>query len=392
MPRIKLDQKTVDKLKAPHPSGKQVMFWDRTTPGFGVRVSGSTTQKAYVAQRDLPNGRSRRVTIGTTGELTFEEAKDKARDVIHEMRHGVDPKAARLGGAVTLEATLKLYIDRHPLSEKSKTDYHNTIHRHLADWLKFSLPTITGDMVEKRYHELVEKKGKATANLCFRIFRAVYNYVARRDAKLPSNPTRVLARQWKKLRRRTRRVGADRMVAFYAAVMKLENKIQRDYILLVLFTGLRRTAAASLTWDQIDFTEGVIRVPWQRTKHKRDEFKLPMSDYVAKLLGEMTTRSEGGLVFPANSESGHIEEPKHPLGLIAEATGISVSVHDLRRDFTTAAENTDMSAFALKALVDHTLPVDDTGNVTAGYVDLTVARLREPAQRVCDLLKAWCGV
>jgi hypothetical protein len=190
MPRIKLDQKAVDRMKAPHPSGKQVMNFDRSTPGFGVRVSGSTNQKSYITQRDLPNGLTRRVTIGATGELTFEEAKQKARDVIH----GIDPEAAKVGrGASTLEATLELYIDRHPLSEKSKRDYRDMVHRHLGDWLKFSLPTITGDMVEKRYHELAKVKGPATANLCLRIFRAVYNYAAKRDATLPSNPTILLA-------------------------------------------------------------------------------------------------------------------------------------------------------------------------------------------------------
>jgi integrase len=375
-------------MKAPHPSGKQVMFFDRSMPGFGVRVSGSTNQKSYIAQRDLPSGLSRRVTIGATGELTFEQAKQKAKDVIHGMRHGIDPKAARLGrGASTLAATLALYIDRHPLSEKSKRDYRDIVHNHLADWLKFSLPTITGDMVEKRYHELAKAKGPATANLCLRIFRAVYNYAAGRDHALPPNPTRLLRRQWKKVPRRTRRVGAERMPVFYAAVMNLPNKIQRDYILLLLFTGLRREAAASLTWDQIDFTEKVIRIPWTRTKHKRDVFKLPMSDFVHDLL---TARKKHGgeFVFPANSESGYISEPKQPLGLIAEATGIKISAHDLRRDFTTAAENTDMSALALKALVDHKLPDD----VTAGYVDMTLARLREPAQKVCDLLQVWCGL
>jgi hypothetical protein len=74
-----------------------------------------------------------------------------------------------------------------------------------------------------------------------------------------------------------------------------------------------------------------------------------MSDLVHDLLLNVTTRSENGFVFVANSRSGHIAEPKHPLGIVAEETGIAVSIHDLRRDFITAAENTDMSAFALKA-------------------------------------------
>lgn len=114
-----------------------------------------------------------------------------------------------------------------------------------------------------------------------------------------------------------------------------------------------------------------------------------MSDFVYDLLLQRKKHSDE-FVFPANSKSGHIAEPNYPLGvLVAAATGIVVSAHDLRRDFVTAAENTDMSAYALKALVDHILPESD---VTAGYVNMTVARLREPMQRVCDQLKAWCHI
>lgn len=392
MPRIKLSQHSINRLKAPDPSGRQVHYWDLATPGFGVRVSGTTNQMSFVVQRDMPSGKSVRVTIAAVGEVSLESAREQAREKIQEMRQGIDPKAARLGkGTQTLKGMLDLYLERHPLSEKSKRDYSSSMQLHLGDWLDFSLATISSDMVEQRYHSLAEEKGAATANLCMRVFRAVYNYAAGRDHSMPPNPTRLLRRQWKKVQRRSTLVGAARLARFYKAVNALPNKIQRDYLLFVLFTGLRRTAAASLTWEQIDFTEKVIRIPWQRTKHKAGEFKLPMSDFVCSLLQGMETRSEGGFVFPANSSSGHISEPKHPLGLVAEASGIDVSIHDLRRDFITAAESTEMSAFVMKALVDHTLPMN-SGDVTGGYVDMPVGRLREPAQRVCDLLKEWCGL
>jgi hypothetical protein len=93
-------------------------------------------------------------------------------------------------------------------------------------------------------------------------------------------------------------------------------------------------------------------------------------------------------VFPANSRSGHIEEPRVTLRLIEEATGIGVTAHDLRRTFVTIAESTDISPLALKALVNHSYGDD----VTAGYIVGSVERLREPAQRVADMLKELCGV
>jgi integrase len=72
---------------------------------------------------------------------------------------------------------------------------------------------------------------------------------------------------------------------------------------------------------------------------------------------------------------------------VAEATGIRVSAHDLRRTYITVAESADISPLAMKALVNHSLGND----VTSGYVVMTAERLREPAQRVADRLKTLCG-
>ncbi len=92
--------------------------------------------------------------------------------------------------------------------------------------------------------------------------------------------------------------------------------------------------------------------------------------------------------FQAYSRSGHVEEPKFPLGQVADATGITVSAHDLRRSYITVAEAADISPMALKALVNHSTGTD----VTAGYVQVSIDRLRQPAQAVCDRLMELCGV
>ena len=63
-------------------------------------------------------------------------------------------------------------------------------------------------------------------------------------------------------------------------------------------------------------------------------------------------------------------------------------MHNLRRTFITVAEETDMSVYALKALVNHSLCRD----VTAGYIQFGPERLREPMQRVTDRLKQLIGV
>src|SRR4029077_14375088 len=92
--------------------------------------------------------------------------------------------------------------------------------------------------------------------------------------------------------------------------------------------------------------------------------------------------------FPSNGRSGHVDDPRDWLEAVREATGIAFSTHDLRRTFITVAESCDISAYSLKALVNHSLGA----GVTERYINMTVKRLREPAQTVTNALKKLCGV
>jgi integrase len=394
MPRIKLTERVIPRLKgrpASSNSKEPVAYWDKDMPGFGVVVSTKTGLKSYVAQRDLPNGRSRRVTIGVVGtEIpTLEDAREQARDIIHDMRHGVDPRAARRGEVATLAQTMELYIGSHPnLAAKSVAGYRDTLKHHLEDWRELRLTEITAAMVEARHKKIGEQKGKAIANAVMRALRALYNDAIDTHPEITANPVR-LRRKWYKIVRRERHVSADELPRFVKAVKDLENPIARDYLLLLLYTGLRRLEAASLTWMDIDFAAKVIRLPANRTKPGR-RLDLPMSDIVDKMLSARRRLGDAEYVFPAHGTRGHIAEPKYPLGIVAEATGISISAHDLRRTFAKAAVAAGIHTIVLKALLNHSTGEND--EVTVGYVNLNENDLREPAQRVANQIKKWSRI
>jgi hypothetical protein len=112
--RIKLSQHVVDRLAAPTASGKQEPWWDEDLRGFAVLCSGRTTAKTFICQRDLPGGKSHRVTIASTAELKFAEAKQRARRPLLQMRDGADPKARPKTG--TLLEVLEQYVSSDRLS------------------------------------------------------------------------------------------------------------------------------------------------------------------------------------------------------------------------------------------------------------------------------------
>jgi integrase len=393
--RVKLTKTTIGKLAAPHPSGKQKLHWDTSLAGFGVLCSGVTDKKTYVVQRDLPGGQTRRVTIGPTAVLTVDEARSQAKKILAGFYQGIDPKAGRRGN-MTLRNTFEAYLAaRKDLRPKSVKDYRTWIERYLAAWLDRPLREITPEMVEARHRSLQAEvkaggqyEGNATANETMRTLRMLWNFAMEREPGLPQNPVGRLRRQWFPVHRRERLVRADDLPAFYAGVMGLPNPVHRDYLLLLLFTGLRRSEAATLTWDDVDFGQRVIRVPAVRTKAGR-KLDLPMTDYVHALLVARRALGDAKWVFASStSASGHVQFPQFPLAAIGRITGIRVSAHDLRRTYITVAESCDISVMALKALVNHTLGSDITG----GYVQMTPERLREPAQKVCDKMKGLCGI
>jgi len=78
MPTVKLTEKAIARIKAPDPSGRQVLHWDTKLKGFGVRASGATNDKSYVVQGSV-SGKSRRITVGPCNVLTLVEARARPR-------------------------------------------------------------------------------------------------------------------------------------------------------------------------------------------------------------------------------------------------------------------------------------------------------------------------
>jgi integrase len=390
--RIRVTEKNVAKLRAPDPSGKQRLYWDDELRGFGVLCSGTTTAKTFVVQHAIGN-RTRRVTVGPCNVLSVADARERAKRIIGDMYNGIDPKAAR--GAITLRQAFEKYLDARPnLRAATRRDYKIAIEHHLLAWCDRRLRDITPDMVEQRHRSLRAEvagrgkyAGRCTANKTMRTITTLWTFIAEREPDLPPNPVSRLRKQWFEVEPRSRMVRADDLPRFYAAVKALPSRVASDYLLL-LFTGMRKTEAGSLTFDDVDFAQRVIRVRAVRTKPKR-KLDLPMSGFVHDLLVARRAIVRDKFVFPSPaSRTGFVTDTGFPLGQVADATGIKVSAHDLRRTFMTVAESCDISPFALKGLVNHT-----TGKgVTPDYIQMSVERLREAAQRVADKMRELCAV
>lgn len=226
-----------------------------------------------------------------------------------------------------------------------------------------------------------------------RILHALFNFAAGQyeDSQgrslVPENPVKPLSqtRAWYRIERRQTFIKSHELAPCYQALDQLQNKTLRNYLLLIMLTGLRRQEAASLKWNQVDLTGKTLTV--LDTKN-HDPHTLPLSGYLYELLKFRKQQQTKEYVFPGTGAAGHIVEPRKQMAKVTQLTDIQFTVHDLRRTFITIAESLDIPAYALKRLLNHRM----TNDVTAGYIVADVERLRKPMQLITDYILKCMGV
>lgn len=378
MPNLRLTRRAIDEL--PFPESGQVFYRDTLLSGFGLRVGARS--KVFFAEGQVQR-RTRRVSIGRADVFAPEIARKKALALLGEMAEGRNPneeKRKESKAKITLATAFDNFFKARPhLSIYTVGNYSRSARLYLKEWRKKPLYEITRQMVLKRHQQLSADVGKTTANGVMRHLRSVYNFTAATHDEFPSNPVQILtqARAWHREKRRQTLVSAQDLPVWWKAVVA-EPEYSRDFLLLALFTGMRRGELMRLRWDNIDFIARTLHLP---TTKNGDPLTLPLSDYLSKLLAARRERAASSpWVFPGSGKCGHLVETKKFLLRVSAESGVSFTLHDLRRTFITIAESLDVPYYALKALLNHRA----NGDVTGGYIVVNAERLRGPVEQVAQ--------
>lgn len=376
MPNLHITKRAIEAVSPPE-SG-QILYRDTTLRGFGLRVGAQS--KVFFVEGQVSR-RTKRVTIGRADVINVDAARKRAMSILSDMAEGKDPNAEkRREGQVAItvgQAFDRFFKSRSSLSPGSIDNYRRTCNLYLKDWRRRPLTEISRQAILKRHQRIGSENGLIAANIAMRHLRSVYNFTAAAHDHFPPNPVLVLtqARAWFPERRRRGVVSAHDLPAWWAAVLE-EPEYSRDYLLIALFTGMRRSEIASLRWECINLRERALHIP--KTKNG-DPLDLPLSDFLVDLL--MTRKKTAGpspWVFPSTGRKGHIVETKTFTARVTERSGVKFTLHDLRRTFITIAESLDIPHYSLKRLLNHRVG----GDVTGGYIVIDAERLRKPVEAV----------
>jgi integrase len=397
MPKLKLTKSGVDKLPyfqilPDYPKKNQELFWDTELAGFGLRVTRAS--KTYIVEKRV-NRRTVRARIGRHNQIPTDKARKIAQKLIYEMTEGKDVNARKKaiqGESVTLQQAYDEFLEKRELKERTIWDYQRAMDISFKNWKRKRIVDVTREMVSRHYTKLGDQIGKAQANQSMRFLRSLINFAAGQyengDGKplIKDNPVSIITqtKTWYRVERRQTIIKNHDLASWFEAVDSLSGDLVKDYLKVLLFTGLRRQEAMKLQWNQVDLKAKTLTII--DTKN-RNPLTLPLGPFILKLLkGRKSNATDSPFVFPGTGKTGHLVESKYQTAQVTKESGIKFCLHDLRRVFINTAESLDISSYAVKQLVNHSIG----GDVTAGYMVSDPERLRKPMERIETHLLRLC--
>ena len=159
MPKLKLTKTNVDRVRKP--GSGTILYWDTETKGFGLRITASGAASFVVQGTVAGEGKELRMTIGTYGAWTVDDARRRAEEYKHQLEDGINPLAAKKADAaqkVTLAEICTAYVSRPgKLKASTAVEYKRHVDQVFAGWKDKPIVSITRDMVLERHRELVER-------------------------------------------------------------------------------------------------------------------------------------------------------------------------------------------------------------------------------------------
>lgn len=331
--RLNFTKRAIEQLTTP-PENRAV-YYDSQSRGLGLMIQRSG-HRAFFWFRKV-HGRPTWKTIGPFPDLTIEQARARAATLNAQTANwkskdyeGEDPFRRRRD--LTLRKALDDYVDRRVKahaknSERAVQSVRWQFNCYLSGWGERKLGTIRRGDVQALHADVGDNHGKVTANRVVQLLRTLFNWALKTECWRGENPARGITPFAESSR--TRFVLPDELPKLFRALSKETNIDLRDFVLIALFTGARRSDVFAMRWRDIDLKRGLWVVPEPKS---REPYTIPLMKEVVAILNNRRKAREYEWVFPSTSKSGHVADLKRSWAQLLKRAGIGgLRIHDLRR-------------------------------------------------------------
>jgi integrase len=375
------------------------VYHDAKIQGLQLRVSNSG-RKTFISRPSI-DGKPIMITHGIYPNTTIEQARNKTIEAFNSCSAGINPNKVKKNKQTKFTALGDVMFDyikvKHKLKPKTVSDYEGLFNLFLLDWRHLELTKITQKMVQERHLQIGEKS-PYRANATMRLLRALYNfadgYYEDLNGELIAlpNPVRQISKfnNWYKEKPRTNTIQPNDLEKWFNATSNLSshnNNLIRnnvsltvsDLLMFILFTGLRKSEALGLLWEDVDFENAHFTV--KATKNNSD-LNLPLTTFTTDLLLKRKIITESQYVFTGKDGIQQLDNPYKQIKKVNEESGVKFTMHDLRRTFTTIASSLEIQLHVVQFLTNHS-PTDVT---LKHYYQPSIETLRKPMRQINDYI------
>lgn len=328
----------------PRPAVRQE-WSDRDCDCLSLRIGPSGSKSFYFFGR--LHGELKRMRLGEYPKMPLAQARREVARMLGEAAIGKTPKPRAMEKRDELAAELTLgdlwdwYLRTHAKPHKRTWDDDLArYNRVLSHWGSRRLSTITTEEVKDLHVRLNVKGtkrdkhghlpgGPYAANKMLELLGFMWR-LGQSQLKISApDPTQGIKRF--EATARERFLSRSELPRFFDALQAWPKEATRDFIMMALLTGARRSNIAAMRWDELDLEERIWSIPPTKSKNK-SPMRIVLAAPALLILERRREGPRSPWVFPGGGKTGHLVEPKRAMAAIKRKANLGdLRLHDLRR-------------------------------------------------------------
>ena len=355
MPSVLLTDRRVASLK---PKTARVEYFDRTLPGFGLRVTPTGAKSWVLLYRVASGGKLRRSTLGTYPDLGLAKARDTARGELQKAQAGRDPGTEQqTARAHTFQQLADQYIEKHAKRHKRswRDDDRRLRNVLIPAWGERPVVAIRRADVRELLEGIVSRGKAVDANRTLALVRRVLNYAL--DAEwVEANVAAKLKRPGGVEASRARVLNHDELRATWqhlhapSTALGLKGRrstLARAALALRLVTAQRGVEVLNLRWRDIDGDWWTIPVESSKNKLPHRVFLTSTAKRILKAVRALQPDDESAYVFVG------VRGKRQRSGALDTLDIPDVRPHDFRRTAASMMASAGIQRLVIAKVLNH---------------------------------------
>ena len=328
--------------------------WDTEIKGFGCRIMPSGTKTYQVQYRK--GGRTRRASIGRHGNITADQARNRAKEIMGELSKGANPveEIAQHRRSPNVSALCERFFEEHAIERCKPTtqgEYRRAIDLFINPAIgSFKIVDVERKDIAELHHRFRHKPYQAnrTLGVLSKMFNLAEVWGLRPDG---SNPCRHVPKYKEKKRERFLSQNELQRLGQALSDSRAEGTETIHVIAafrLLLLTGCRLGEIQTLRWDYI--TDSGMELPDTKTGARR----IPLPQAARAVLSALPREAGNPYVIAGSVAGKYATDLQKPWRRIRKRAGLEdVRIHDLRHTYASNAVSSGMPIQMVGRLLGH---------------------------------------